>query len=138
MATAGLVAFQPWTRSESSSQLDRIQLFVLAIGLVLTAIGYSPVIRHRQLKARARGAIGRVVDHVHQAPVVEFDVGEAHVRFVGPDAPTDDMPLGSTVDVLYDPEEPAGAVLAGYRPRPSRWLMVGVALLATGVVFTWL
>ena len=138
ISSAGLVDFQPWVHSGSSSELDRVQLFVLTVGIVLTALGYSPVIRASQWRARARAATGRVVDHVRLAPVVEFDVGDSHVRFLGPDPGSGPLPLGATVEVLYDPALPDDAHLASDRAHPSRWLIVGMVVVAAGVMATWL
>ena len=112
---------------------------MLLIGLAITAVGFGPVIRSRVFISRARPTTGRVVDHVVNAPVVEFDVGDAHVRFVGGrDEAGQPRPLGSDVEVLYDPENPVQARLADTRARPSFLVAVGATVFLAGVLTTWL
>jgi len=137
---ANLLAFQPWPHPQPSSPVSRVQLFVLVAGLVLALVGYSPVIRSGYWRLRAKAATGWVVDHVGADPVVEFEVRNIRVRFRDSQAPSAASPVGSTVRVLYDPEDPQHARLAdpAVAARPTAWLAVGLAVVVGGILFTWL
>jgi hypothetical protein len=143
MLATGLLLIQ----SESShGQLAdgaaRLQLVAFAVGVLLVLLGLQPMVRTRRWNARAYRTTGCVVDHVYlgrrlqrvHAPVVEFDLGEAHVRFLDSDVGHDDWPVGARVPVLYDPDNPRQAHLAGFKATPSWWLVAGLAALVTGLV----
>jgi hypothetical protein len=138
----GLLLIQPGTTSgEIADGAARLQLTALIAGSVLVARGLLGMMRSHRWCAHAYRETGRVVDHVclgrhhkFHAPIVEFDVGEARVRFVGNDAGYDDRPIGARVPVLYNPDDPGQARLADFKTAPSWWLIVGLALVVTGLV----
>jgi hypothetical protein len=124
--------------------LARLQLLVFIAGALLMIRGSIPLVRARQWRLRAAQATGCVVDHVRmgdrkrpvESPVVEFDVGEAHVRFLGVDDGRHDRPVGSEVLVLYDPSDPKRARLGDLRTGPSWWLILGLLAVVAAVAAT--
>ncbi len=142
MIAAGLLLIQSGTTSlQTTDDAVRIQLFVFTLGALLLVRGSVPMVRDRRWSARACRATGCVVDHVYlggqrqpaAAPLVEFDAGGAHVRFVGTAGGRDRPPLGAPVTVLYDPADPGGARLADPKRAPSWWLIVGLVAVVAGI-----
>jgi hypothetical protein len=110
-------------------------MLIVIVGVAVALIGYWPVLRSRMWMASAESAAGEVVDHVVEAPVVDFEVGSNHFRFVGSPSRSDPrLTVGATVEVRYDPDDPRQARLAGSPPTPaSAWLTVGILAIAAGV-----
>jgi uncharacterized protein DUF3592 len=139
----GLLLIQPGTTTgEIADGAARLQLAALVVGAVLVARGLTGMLRSHRWCARACRETGRVVDHVclgrryhkFHAPIVEFDVGGARVRFVGNGAGYDARPIGARVPVLYNPDDPGQARLADFKTAPSWWLIVGLAVVVTSFV----
>jgi len=116
---------------------------VLVVGALFVVRGSIPLVRARRWSARACQATGRVIDHVRlsghkpiDAPLVEFDIGESHVRFVGTEFGRECRPLGTSVPVLYDPADPGHARLADLKTAPSWWLIVGMVAVIAAIAVT--
>jgi hypothetical protein len=140
-----LLLIQYTTRSGTTTVgAARLQLLVFIVGAFLVVWGSFPLVRARRWHIHASRTTGCVVDHVRSggrkhmvaAPIVEFDVGEAHVRFVGVDDGRSPRPLGSTVPVLYDPADPRRARLGDLKMIPSWWLIVGLVAVVVALAAT--
>jgi hypothetical protein len=124
--------------------MARLQLLILTIGTLLVVRGSVLLVRDHRWSAHACRATGCVVDHVRwrdrkrmvDSPIVEFDAGGAHVRFLGTDDGRNPHPLGSTVPVLYDPADPGQARLAERKMAPSWWLILGLIAVVVGMAAT--
>jgi hypothetical protein len=143
MLASGLLLIQAQSsHGQLPDGVARLQLVAFVVGLLLVGRGLGPMVRTRRWSAHAYRTTGRVVDHVRlgrrlqkvHAPIVEFDLGESHVRFLDTDVGRHDWPLGARVPVLYDPDNPRQAHLAGFKAAPSWWLVAGLAAVVTGFV----
>jgi hypothetical protein len=129
------------TQGRTPDGTVRLQFAIVLVGTILLVRGLLPMVRARRWRGRACSATGCVVDHVllgdrHRhvhAPIVEFDVDNTHVRFLGDGVPRD-HPLGARVPVLYDPVDPGQARLADLKTVPSWWFIAGLAIVLTGIV----
>src|SRR3984957_93035 len=92
MFSAGWIGVQQG-QAPSSVSSDHIQMLLVLVGLVIAIVGYWPVIRSFTWSLEAELTTGGVVDQVVTVPVVEFDVGVTHFRF-----------LAETARLQSDPE----------------------------------
>jgi hypothetical protein len=145
VSAVGLLLIQNSTSHGSTADGPaRLQLLILTIGALLVVRGSLVLVRDRRWSTHACRASGQVVDHVRSAdrkrmidaPIVEFDAGGGHVRFLGVDDGRNHRPLGSTVAVLYDPADPGRARLADRKMAPSWSLILGLIAVVVGVAAT--
>jgi hypothetical protein len=113
---------------------------VMIAGLALIGYGVAPAVRFRLWREQALKATGSIIDNVPQAsgprqtawlPMVEFQAdGETVVALPAGPSRSQGWPIGSLVDVLYDPADPRRTRLADTRYPVSVAAIVGLGLIA--------
>jgi hypothetical protein len=113
---------------------------VMVTGLALIVYGVAPSVRFRIWREQALKATGWIIDNVPQAsgpretawlPMVEFQAeGETIVSLPGGPSRPQGWPIGSPVEVLYDPADPRHTRLADTRYPISVAAIVGLGLIA--------
>ncbi len=120
-----------------------VPTLVVLAGLGVLWYGLRLRDRSRQLRRIGTVTMGRIVDnrveaqgsgHVGFLPVIRFKpAGGQPQTLVGRVRRSTAYPTGTQVQVCYDPEEPARAVLVG-RDGSGQYLVGGLAIAVFGLV----
>jgi Protein of unknown function (DUF3592) len=120
------------------------QLALMVLGLTLVTYELVTATRARQGRMKMLPARGLVIDNVphwrrHRrsdwSPLVEFTADGATVLSeLAAGGRRHTYPLGSAIDVLYDPVEPRRARVADFTIPISGWLISGLLIIFLAVV----